>query len=1249
MRCSGIGRRTAMGLLWLGALWALAQAGASADTPGKKPVRAADGRPSGALPDHHCGEFLVRLKPDATEGDRAAVAAAAGGLRHDFRKTQRKRPKAVGGLFNSLIRVGKRKPGAKIDVDARPHRKDRIQAGAKAKPPKLPAAKRKVCRCAAKAAELARHPAVVYATPVIRPQILDVFPNDPFFPYEDHLHNTGALPESTPDSDLDMPEAWSITTGTGGAVLGINDWCLDVTHPDIAPNLWVNPGETGLDAQGRDRRTNGVDDDGNGYADDVHGWNFSTQSPGTQPDPAQELSYHGTAVAAVAAARGNDGFGMTGVAWNAKLMALSFFPNGDFIEAIQYGVQNGVDVINMSWGWDGGYFYPPLQDAILEARESGAIFVAAAGNSGSTDLNNPAAMEGVLSVAAVDHRDILADFSTRNSRVDLSAPGRWVFAPWPLPIEAPPNPSTIVAPTGHTYTWVDGTSFASPCVAGAAALLVDHLKPRIADPVLRRDKVESLLLLNTDDIRALNPGYEGLMGTGRLNVWSAFQADQDATPPTPPQQVAVEASGSSWVRFALQGAVDNVAVRGYRVETSVDGVTFVDTGKVYPVSPVRVEGLASEVERHFRFRALDGAGNLSAPSFAVLASTGPVQPPAFTVPVRGNAFLHVSISSPAIGTDIAGFRAETSVDGVSFAQRMTAPDPYGLHLASITAGAAEFDVFGLHPLTAYTLRVRAVDAAGNLSTPVDVHASTGANSAPPAPSRLVVNSGYPWPVGRPYPFGVVYDWGNDCYDSLTVVVDMGDGTTVEFPPDGALWYGANEVYPVPHRSGTLQMRTKIRDQFGAESGWSAPITAEFRVLPPIAWTMHPSIPQPIPVDVALKSTSEAAYLRVPIYAWGNLPCRVVADLGDGRQEELAFVGLDHFDLNTLGQHLLFGKAVSWPTMGTYTVRVKTIDRLGQESDWVHSHTVRFQSNLPRVTPRALPALSFGNGAVQARVGSPLHFEARGNDGYVDAVGQFVMMPYYGLEIDWGEGRTEIVDFNTRDEIASPTRIYETWAGGDTSYHGSIVFRQPGTHRIRARSVWSGGMSGDWLGYYTQADATGYAAGAWGPELLVDVQPNPGPSVPTVPRILEALPLLNGFVPTNGYGYMIKDGEVFEGVCVAGGAETWPSGVLNYVFQFYARGVKVDGVAPGASVSTAYRFAPPEAWPGGYSCTFYPYRVQAVSEAGPGPWTSWQWVVVGDPFFGYRVPTDLPGRVLNIPQEWWPSAPAPASKAAKEKR
>ncbi len=300
-------------------------------------------------------------------------------------------------------------------------------------------------------AELKDNPDVLYASPNLIMK-LQVLPNDPQMVNGD-LWNM---------NDIRAPQAWNTGSGSRDVPVAVIDSGVQMDHPDLKDNIWTNPGEI---------PDNGIDDDNNGYIDDVHGWDFvsSDNSPGYEGEP---IGAHGTHVAGTIGAVGDNGIGVAGVNWRSSIMPLTVCsPSGSCylnlaISALQYAVDKGVRVSNNSYG-GAGCDYLPFRDAIAAAGTRGHLFVAAAGNNGSNNDTSPFCpasynLSNVISVAASKPDGQLASFSNYGDSVDLAAPGQGIISTLP---------EGGFGKSGG-YGSLNGTSMAAPHVAGAAALLL---------------------------------------------------------------------------------------------------------------------------------------------------------------------------------------------------------------------------------------------------------------------------------------------------------------------------------------------------------------------------------------------------------------------------------------------------------------------------------------------------------------------------------------------------------------------------------------------------------------------------------------------------------------------------------------------------------------------------------------------------------------------------------------------------------
>ncbi len=368
---------------------------------------------------------------------------------------------------------------------------------------------------------------VRFAEPNARLRVAELIPNDPGYP------------DQAPYWDLvGAPAAWEITTGSPGVVVALLDGAIDLDHPDLAGNIWTNPGEI---------PDNGLDDDANGYIDDVHGFDFvgdfagdTVGVPGQDADPdvrpgdtaagdgrdqdrdgvADGAVGHGTRVAGIIAARGNDGVGIAGVAWNVRIMPVRVMdPEGNgffssFISALDYAVANGAGVVNVSL--TASVLSQAAQAAVAAAAGAGVVIVGAAGNSGA-DVAFPAALPQIIAVGAhgpLSTPNERADFSPRRPGVDLVAPGVTI-----------PTTDVLAGSALPAYTTASGTSFSASFVTGTVALI------RSWEPGADAARIRDLLRDTATDLPdAAWPDWDG---AGRLNLGLAL-ATIAGLPPFPP-------------------------------------------------------------------------------------------------------------------------------------------------------------------------------------------------------------------------------------------------------------------------------------------------------------------------------------------------------------------------------------------------------------------------------------------------------------------------------------------------------------------------------------------------------------------------------------------------------------------------------------------------------------------------------------------------------------------------------------------
>ena len=360
---------------------------------------------------------------------------------------------------------------------------------------------------------LKENPNVAYAEPDYMVSTDVTIPNDASFSQLWGMNNTGQT-GGTADADIDAAEAWDLTTGSSNVLVAVIDSGVDYTHPDLAANMWVNPGEIAA---------NGLDDDSNGYIDDVYGINSITGSGNPMDD-----NNHGTHCSGTIAGVGNNSIGVAGVCWTARIMALKFLNAGgtgdisDAIECVEYAISKGAHILSNSWG--GGGYSQAMKDAIDDAATAGMLFCAAAGNNIRNDDIVPFypssySCPNIIAVAATDHNDALSIWTPGVTgshwgpfSVDVAAPGSAIYSTIP----------------GDSYDSFNGTSMATPHVAGLAALIKSYNFSlnwmQIRDRILgAADPLPSLsgLILTGARVNAYDSLLMGDVASYQLNIQSA--------------------------------------------------------------------------------------------------------------------------------------------------------------------------------------------------------------------------------------------------------------------------------------------------------------------------------------------------------------------------------------------------------------------------------------------------------------------------------------------------------------------------------------------------------------------------------------------------------------------------------------------------------------------------------------------------------------------------------------------------------
>lgn len=367
-------------------------------------------------------------------------------------------------------------------------------------------------------------PRVAIAEPNYIYELTEV-PNDTGFANLWGMDNSGA--GGVADADIDASDAWDLRTDASSVVVAVIDSGIDYTHPDLVDNMWVNPGEVAAD---------GIDNDGNGYIDDIYGWDFFNGDSNPYDDNS-----HGTHVAGTIGAVGNNAQGVAGVAWNTQLAALKVCgANGAcstsaILNAVLYAASMEIPLSNNSYG--GGGYSSIMQGAIdASGANAGHLYIAAAGNAANNnDITPfyPASYQSdyIVSVASTTKSDVLSSFSNYGATsVDIAAPGSSIYSTTP----------------GGLYAYKSGTSMATPHVAGAAALTLGYA------PTLTPLELRNTLITTGDVLDSLNGR---VVNNSRLNVYSALLAlgntapvadlTADATTATEGEEITFDASGST--------------------------------------------------------------------------------------------------------------------------------------------------------------------------------------------------------------------------------------------------------------------------------------------------------------------------------------------------------------------------------------------------------------------------------------------------------------------------------------------------------------------------------------------------------------------------------------------------------------------------------------------------------------------------------------------------------------------------------
>lgn len=448
--------------------------------------------------------------------------------------------------------------------------------------------------------------------------------NDPYLIDQWHLYNDGSLDGSVAGSDINALEAWDITTGTSNVVVAVVDGGIDTDHEDLKANMWVNEAELNGEP--------GVDDDNNGYVDDIHGYNFAdNQGEITAQD-------HGTHVAGTVAATSNNGKGVAGVAGGSgngdgvRIIGAQVFSDensGNFAPAIVYGADNGAVISQNSWSYQSPGVY---EQAVLDAIDyfieeagnypgspmKGGLVFFAAGNNGVDQMKYPAYYENAIAIASTGTDYTKASYSNYGTWIDLTTTGG----------EARQGTKSQVLSTlpGNRYGYLQGTSMATPHASGIAALVVSKFgSAQFTNTELRRR-----LFTAVSDIDTYNPEYAGKLGFGFMDAALALAANDEQAPAATTDLTLLGISQDfATINFTVPADAGDGTPQLYKVYWSEDPLMEAkkemviqnDFRQAGDLIEVNVEDLDFETTYYFAVVAEDRWGNVSELSNVVEGTT----------------------------------------------------------------------------------------------------------------------------------------------------------------------------------------------------------------------------------------------------------------------------------------------------------------------------------------------------------------------------------------------------------------------------------------------------------------------------------------------------------------------------------------------------------------------------------------------------------------------------------------------------
>lgn len=454
--------------------------------------------------------------------------------------------------------------------------------------------------------------------------------NDPLLGQQWHYNNTGQT-GGTPGADIKLFQAWGLTTGNPNVVVAITDGGVQVNHPDLAANVWVNTDEI---------PGNNIDDDNNGFVDDINGYGFGDNTGNIAPDP------HGTHVGGTIAAVTNNGIGVAGVAGGsgsgdgARIMSLAAFganSTGGFAETYVYGADNGAVISQNSWGYTSpGVFEQAVLDGIdyfiAEAGTDangnqvgpikGGLVIFAAGNSNADAQWYPGFYAPTLAVSGLNHKDMKSWYTNFGTWVDIGAPGGET--------NTVNNQGVLSTLSGSQYGFFQGTSMACPHVSGLAALVISRFGGSGVTP----QAIRTRLMQTTDNVDGINPNFAGKLGVGRINAFAALQQN-DSAPPVAVADLTSTGAGITTVTLSWTAPSDpgNGGATSYNIRYSTSPITEANFASATPVSnpptpkaagateTFTVTGLLPGTTYYFALKSADFFGNVSTLSNVVAQTT----------------------------------------------------------------------------------------------------------------------------------------------------------------------------------------------------------------------------------------------------------------------------------------------------------------------------------------------------------------------------------------------------------------------------------------------------------------------------------------------------------------------------------------------------------------------------------------------------------------------------------------------------